>query len=108
MNTAQTTDQVRDDAGTAAGWGLGLLLPMVFFCALVTLSGPRAGRCLTYGEDCSPVPGWLLYGSFWTSVVAGVAALVWPRARWTGARLGAVVVQWCAQLLLAGLILSYA
>ncbi|MCE0447390.1 hypothetical protein LT493_33650 [Streptomyces tricolor] len=45
MNTAQTTDQVRDDARTAAGWGLGLLLPMVFFCALVTLSGPRAGRC---------------------------------------------------------------
>ncbi|MEU6590250.1 hypothetical protein ABZ923_13715 [Streptomyces sp. NPDC046881] len=109
MNTAQTTGtRVRDDVRVAAGWGLGLLLPMVFFCSLVAFTSERAGGCLTYGEDCPAVPGWLLYGSFWVSLVAGGAALVWPRARWTGARIGAVLVQWGAQLLLAALILSYA
>ncbi|UFR02633.1 MULTISPECIES: hypothetical protein [Streptomyces] len=109
MNTARTTDdRVRDDVRVAAGWGLGLLLPVVVFCALVAFTSERAGRCLAYGQDCSPVPDQLLYGSFWTSLVAGAAVLAWPRTRWAGARVGAVLVQWGAQLLLAALILSYA
>ncbi|POX59865.1 hypothetical protein C3492_30445 [Streptomyces sp. Ru62] len=103
-----TSARVWDGVRVAAGWGLGLLLPTVFFSTLLTFTSERAGRCLTYGEDCSAVPGRLLHGSFWASLLAGLAALVWPRARWTGARIGAVLVQWGAQLLLAALILSYA
>ncbi|MGW2707421.1 hypothetical protein ACWC4J_00310 [Streptomyces sp. NPDC001356] len=109
MNTAQMTGvRVRDGFHVAAGWGLGLLLPTVLFSTLLTFTSERASRCLTYGEECAAVPGWLLYGSFWASLVAGLAVLVWPRARWTGARAGALLVQWGAQLLLAALILSYA
>ncbi|MEU6813038.1 hypothetical protein ABZ920_29470 [Streptomyces sp. NPDC046831] len=41
-------------------------------------------------------------------VAAGLAVPLWPRARWAGARLATVVVQWTAQVMLAFLILSYA
>ncbi|MGW1781362.1 hypothetical protein ACWCQQ_19790 [Streptomyces sp. NPDC002143] len=91
------------------GWavaGLVSLLPTVGLAWLAVLSTERGGRCLTYGEQCSTVPGSALYGMFWLSVPAGLAALVWPRARWTYARLGAVGVQWGAQLTLGAMILS--
>lgn len=81
---------------------------MVVLSSVLALAGERGSRCLTYGDQCSQVPGVLLYGCFWTAVAAGLAALLWPRARWTGARLGTVVVQWTAQVVLAFLILSYA
>ncbi|WP_225826912.1 hypothetical protein [Streptomyces naphthomycinicus] len=115
MNPARTTtdrsaDRAEDDRllRAWAGWGLGLLLPTAVFCTLVAFSSERAGRCITYGENCSATPGWLPAGSFWASLAAGVIALMWPRARWTVARLGAVVIQWCAQLMLAASILSFA
>jgi hypothetical protein len=72
------------------------------------LASVRGSRCITDGAECSGVPGTLLYGCFWTAVVAGVTALLWPRTRWTGARVGIVVAQWTAQALLICLILSCA
>ncbi|WSQ11507.1 hypothetical protein OG604_29290 [Streptomyces sp. NBC_01231] len=64
------------------GWsvaGLVLLLPTVVLAWLVVLAGERGSRCLTYGEQCSTIPGGLLHGLFYASLAAGVAALAWPR-----------------------------
>ncbi|MGW7526615.1 hypothetical protein [Streptomyces sp. NPDC054783] len=91
------------------GWavaGLLSLLPIVALSWIVVLSGERGSRCLEYGEQCSTIPGYALYDAFWLAVFAGLAALVWPRARWTYARLWAVFVQWAAQLTLGALILN--
>ncbi|MHB9859002.1 hypothetical protein [Streptomyces sp. YIM S03343] len=111
MNTTSATTHQQDtDRGLRkwSGWGLGLLLPMVVLSCVPVLASGRGSRCITYGDECSAVPGAFLYGCFWTAVVAGLTALLWPRARWTGARAGIVVVQWTAQVVLACLILSYA
>lgn len=111
MNTTWATTRQQDTDRRLrrwSGWGLGLLLPMVVLSIVLVLAGERGSRCLTYGEECSPVPDVLLYGCFWTTVATGLAATAWPRARWTGARLATVVVQWTAQVVLAFLILSYA
>jgi hypothetical protein len=89
-----------------SAWGLALLLPGILFTSIAVLSTERGTRCVTNGE-CPQVPGALVYGSLMTAVVAGLAALVWPRRTWTGARTWAVVLQWTAQALLMLLILSY-
>jgi hypothetical protein len=91
------------------GWsvtGLVLLLPTVALAWIAVLATERGSRCLTYGEQCSSVPGGLLHGLFWTALAAGVLALAWPRTRAVSARAGAVLVQWAAQLALGVLILS--
>lgn len=104
MNTAQPSADRH-----LTGWsvaGLVLLLPTVGLAWLAVLATERGSRCLTYGEQCSTVPGSVLYGVFYASLAAGVAALAWPRARWTPLRGGAVLVQWGAQLTLGAMILS--
>ena len=91
------------------GWavaGLASLLPIVALSWVVVLSGERGSRCLMYGEQCSTIPGYALRDAFFLALVAGTAALAWPRARWTYARLWAVFVQWGAQLTLGAMILS--
>ncbi|MFY4721409.1 hypothetical protein [Streptomyces sp. LaBMicrA B280] len=92
-----------------SGWaiaGLLLLLPIVVLSWAVVLSGERGTRCVMYGEGCSTVPGSALYGAFSLALVAGIAALVWPRGRGTYSRAWAVCVQWGAQLTLGAMILS--
>ncbi|MEU2711139.1 hypothetical protein [Streptomyces sp. NPDC007205] len=91
------------------GWavaGLLALLPIVVLSWVVVLSGERGTMCLMYGEQCSAIPGSAPYGAFWLALSAGLAALVWPRARRTCARLWAVFLQWSAQLTLGAMILS--
>ncbi|MFI5678840.1 hypothetical protein [Streptomyces cellulosae] len=91
------------------GWsaaGLVLLLPTVGLAWIAVLATERGSRCLTYGEQCSTVPGGLLHGLFWAALAAGVLALAWPRTQAVSARAGAVLVQWAAQLTLGVLILS--
>jgi hypothetical protein len=105
MNPAPQPDAAR----VVTRWsvaGLVLLVPTVVVAWIVVLSTDRGGRCLTYGEHCSTVPGEALYGCFWGALAAGLLALVWPRARWTGARSGVVLLQWGAQITLGALILS--
>ncbi|QOV42655.1 hypothetical protein [Streptomyces chromofuscus] len=48
----------------------------------------------------------LLTGRSAAALALGVLARAWPRARWQYARLGAVLLQWGAQLMVSGLILS--
>ncbi|MEV5283501.1 hypothetical protein [Streptomyces sp. NPDC051994] len=86
--------------------GIVLLVPTVVIAGVAVLSTQRGSRCATYGEQCSTVPGEALYGCFGVALAAGLVALVWPRARWTDARFGTVLVQWGAQLTLGALILS--
>ncbi|WP_159046294.1 hypothetical protein [Streptomyces sp. MMG1121] len=38
-------DRRRGAVGVAAGWGLGLLLPMIIFSFVATLASERASRC---------------------------------------------------------------
>ncbi|MFG2127949.1 hypothetical protein ACGFNV_09120 [Streptomyces sp. NPDC048751] len=104
MNTAQPSADRH-----LTGWsvaGLVLLLPTVGLAWLAVLATERGSRCVTYGEQCSTIPGSVLYGVFYASLAAGVAALAWPRTRWTALRGGAVLVQWGAQLTLGAMILS--
>ncbi|WP_181792666.1 hypothetical protein [Streptomyces sp. WELS2] len=105
MNTAPQPAAAR----TVTGWsvaGLVLLVPTVVVAWIAVLATNRGSRCLTYGEQCSTVPGEALYGCFWIALAAGLLALMWPRARWTGARIGVVFLQWVTQLTLGALILS--
>ncbi|MGW7528503.1 hypothetical protein [Streptomyces sp. NPDC054783] len=108
MNTTPYQQDTERSIRRWSGWGLGLLLPMIVLSVVPVLASVRGSRCVTDGDECSHVPGILLYGCFWTAVAAGLVALLWPRGRWTGARRGAVVMQWTAQVTLAFLILSYA
>lgn len=91
---------------TGAVAGLVLLLPTVVLAWIVVLASERGGRCLTYGEQCSGVPGWALWACFWASAALGAVALAGPRTRWVPARCGAVVLQWGTQLTLGVLILA--
>ncbi|MER0444054.1 hypothetical protein ABR738_05650 [Streptomyces sp. Edi4] len=105
MNTAPQPAVARFVTGWSIA-GLVLLVPTVVVAWIAVLSTERGTGCLMYGEQCSTVPGEALYGCFWVALVAGLLALVWPRARWAGARTGAVLVQWGSQLTLGLLILS--
>ncbi|MFJ6070287.1 hypothetical protein ACIQFU_05480 [Streptomyces sp. NPDC093065] len=91
---------------TGAVTGLVLLLPTVVLAWIVVLASDRGSRCLTYGEQCSQVPGDALWACFWASAALGVLALVRPRTRWAPARCAAVVLQWGTQLTLGALILA--
>ncbi|MFJ9925981.1 MULTISPECIES: hypothetical protein [Streptomyces] len=91
------------------GWSLAgilLLLPIVVLSWMVVLSGDRGSRCLTYGEQCSTIPGSALYLAFFLALGAGVAALAWPRGTATYARATTVFLQWGAQLVLGAMILD--
>ncbi|MGW0817518.1 hypothetical protein ACWD00_30545 [Streptomyces viridiviolaceus] len=106
MNTAQPPQPT---ARALTGWslaGLLLLLPTVVVAWIAVLATERGSRCLTYGEQCSSVPGGTLWACFWAAAALGLLALAWPRARWAPARAGAVALQWGVQLTLGALILS--
>ncbi|GGO92905.1 hypothetical protein [Wenjunlia tyrosinilytica] len=92
-----------------AGVGLALIVPTVIGSAVVALTSPRAGRCLTYGEQCSQVSGGQIAAALVAAVVFGILAAAWPSGRlpFTAARVCAVCLQAVAQLTLAGLILGY-
>ncbi|MET9964718.1 hypothetical protein ABZZ80_01990 [Streptomyces sp. NPDC006356] len=89
---------------------LALLFPTVIACLLLAGTSERASRCVTYGEECSPVPGTWMYTCFFVSLACGIVAVIWPRAwlPFRTARAWAVGVQIAAQAALAMSILSFA
>ncbi|QNP70523.1 hypothetical protein IAG44_14455 [Streptomyces roseirectus] len=89
-----------------AGWGLGLLLPMTVLSYLAHLATERGTQCLMNGVGCSTLPDGALPSLFLLATAAGIAALVWPRAKAPGVRYGALAVQWVGQFVLASLLLS--
>ncbi|MFE2515588.1 hypothetical protein [Streptomyces mirabilis] len=89
---------------------LALLFPTVIACLLFVGVSERASRCVTYGEECSSVPGTWMYTCFLVSLAAGVVAVIWPRAwlPFRTARAWTMGMQIAAQAVLALLILSFA
>ncbi|WP_329384012.1 hypothetical protein [Streptomyces sp. NBC_01716] len=55
------------------------IVPASILAALLALTGERAGRCITYGENCGSNPGWLYQGSLLLAGVAWLTVLVVPR-----------------------------
>ncbi|MFJ8188645.1 hypothetical protein ACIQ8D_02420 [Streptomyces sp. NPDC096094] len=109
MSTPPSPAAPRPAARALTGWsvaGLVLLPPTVVVAWLAVLATERGGRCLTYGEQCSTVPGEALWACFRAAGALGVLALARPRTRWTSARCGAVAPRWGAQPTLGALILS--
>ncbi|MCS0638076.1 hypothetical protein NX801_20940 [Streptomyces sp. LP05-1] len=108
MNTPAPAHPARDHDRTrfwAAACAV-LFVPAVVLAGLLTLSSERAGRCLTYGEQChQALPGSLFTWGAGLAAVAFAAALAAPTPRLRRTALA-------AQLLFEGLpllvILSYA
>ena len=92
---------------TAAKAG-ALLLPTALISILLSLTTERAGRCLTYGEQCSATPGWAIFGALLASAALGIYAASCPQERlpFPTARSWAVKLQWLAQLVMAMMLLT--
>ncbi|MFG3532984.1 hypothetical protein ACGF8B_40750 [Streptomyces sp. NPDC047917] len=83
-----------------------LFVPAALAVGLLALSSERAGRCLTYGEQCgSSLPGTLFVWNVGVSGVACVVALVAPAVR---VRRVALIAQLLAECVALIVILSYA
>ncbi|MBT2408566.1 MULTISPECIES: hypothetical protein [unclassified Streptomyces] len=83
-----------------------LFVPAALAASVLTLSSERAGRCVTYGEQCgSPLPGELFVWGVGVGAMACVIALVTPAAR---IRRVALIAQLLAECLALMVILSYA
>ncbi|MEV4880652.1 hypothetical protein [Streptomyces cyaneofuscatus] len=69
---APAPDRTRFRSGLCAG----LFVPAALVAGLLTLTGERAGRCMTYGQQCGDsLPGWLFGWSLALAVAACVVAL---------------------------------
>ncbi|MEU0162666.1 hypothetical protein ABZ154_28615 [Streptomyces sp. NPDC006261] len=69
---APAPDRTRFWSGLCAG----LFAPAALVAGLLTLTGERAGRCMTYGQQCGDsLPGWLFGWSLALAVVACAVAL---------------------------------
>ncbi|WP_327185864.1 hypothetical protein [Streptomyces sp. NBC_01334] len=102
VQSASPTDRTRRWAAVAAL----LFVPAVVATAVSTLTSERAGRCLTYGEQCTPaLPGWLFA---WSAGVGAVAFLIAVAAPALRVRQAALVAQFLAEGTALLVILSHA
>lgn len=92
----------------SAGIALILLIPTVIASGLLYVVSDHGGRCVTYGESCSPVPDGWGYGALIMSAVCGALAAGGPgQWRWMRtARGGLLVVQLLTHIAVAALIVS--
>ncbi|MGW6720521.1 hypothetical protein [Streptomyces sp. NPDC054995] len=96
-----TTDRTRFWSGLCAG----LFVPAALLAGLLTLTGERAGRCMTYGQQCGDaLPGWLFGWSLALAVVACVVALAATAVR---TRQAAFATQLLAEFVALTVILSH-
>ncbi|MGW6923658.1 hypothetical protein ACWGA9_20670 [Streptomyces sp. NPDC054950] len=102
VQSASPTDRTRRWAAVAAL----LFVPAAVATGVLTLASERAGRCLTYGERCSPgLPGWLFE---WSAGVGAVAFLVAVAAPAVRVRRAALSAQALAEVTALLVILSHA
>ncbi|WP_411083709.1 hypothetical protein [Streptomyces sp. cmx-18-6] len=88
-----------------SGLCAGLFVPVALLGGLLTLTGERAGRCMTYGEQCGDqLPGRLFGWSLALAAVACVVALAAPAAR---VRRVAFATQLLAEFVALTVILSH-
>ncbi|MFC9286801.1 hypothetical protein [Streptomyces sp. NPDC057052] len=91
IRPASPTDRTRLWAALSAL----LFAPATVAAGLLTLTSERAGRCMTYGEQCvRGLPGWLFE---WSTGVGAVAFLVAVAAPAVRARQAGLVVQILAE-----------
>lgn len=96
-----TPDRTRFRSGLCAG----LFVPAALVSGLLTLTGERAGRCMTYGQQCGDqLPGWLFGWSLALAVVACVVALAATAVR---VRQVAFATQLLAEFVALTVILSH-
>jgi len=70
-----------------------LFVPAAVVAGALTLASERAGRCLTYGEQCTPgLPGWLFAWSAGVGAVVFLVAVAAPAVRVRRAALTAQVL----------------
>lgn len=101
---------VDERARRSAAICLGLLLPTLVVSILLALSSPRASRCVTHGEGCSPISIDTIGNVFHLAAVLGILAVAWPK-QWLPfryARPCLVGLQVAAQFATALMILDYA
>ncbi|OPF72940.1 hypothetical protein VT50_0229425 [Streptomyces antioxidans] len=93
---------------TVAKVGLALLVPMAVVSIVLALMTERAADCVMYGNQCSSVPGPVIFASFLASAGFGVFAVGCPRERlpFPSARSWAVKLQGSAQVMMAMLLLT--
>ncbi|GAA1103577.1 hypothetical protein GCM10009579_83490 [Streptomyces javensis] len=87
--------------------GLVLLVPTAVVSIVLALMTERAADCVMYGNQCSSIPGSVIFGSFLASAAFGVFAVGCPR-EWLpfpSARSWAVKLQGAAQVTMAMLLL---
>ncbi|MFF3690308.1 hypothetical protein [Streptomyces sp. NPDC002187] len=83
-----------------------LFVPAAPAAGVLTLASERAGRCMTYGEQCgSSLPGWLFV---WGVALGGVACVVALAAPAVRVRRVALIAQLLAECVALMVILSYA
>ncbi|MFG3409498.1 hypothetical protein [Streptomyces sp. NPDC048142] len=88
-----------------SGLCAGLFVPAALFAGLLTLSSERAGRCMTYGEQCGDaLPGWL-FG--WSLALAVIACVVTLAAAAVRVRHVAFTAQLLAEFVALTVILSH-
>lgn len=96
------TDRTRRWAAVAAL----LFVPAAVVAGVLTLTSERAGRCLTYGEQCAPgLPGGLFAWSAGAGAVALLVAVAAPAVR---VRQAALTAQVLAEVTALLVILSHA
>ncbi|MGR3934774.1 hypothetical protein [Streptomyces sp. BRA346] len=93
---------------TAAKVGVGLLIPTAIISIVLSLMTERAADCITNGNQCSAIPGPVIFGAFLVSAALGLFAASCPQQRlpFSTARSWAVKLQWLAQLTMAMLLLA--
>ncbi|MFD9318913.1 hypothetical protein ACFWDQ_14645 [Streptomyces sp. NPDC060053] len=76
--SAAPSDRTRLRAAVAAL----LFVPAAVATVVLTLTSERAGRCMTYGEQCAAsLPGWLFEWSAGAGAVAFLVAVAAPAVR---------------------------
>lgn len=76
LEPAPATAEIADHTRLLSVLSALLFVPAALLSGVLTLSSDRAGRCLTYGEECgTSLPGWLFSWSLGAGAVACVVAL---------------------------------
>ncbi|MEU9983075.1 hypothetical protein [Streptomyces sp. NPDC050856] len=77
----QAPSSERDRTRLWAAWAAVLFVPAMLATGVLTLASERASRCVTYGEQCAGLPGWLVAWSAGFATAAFVVSLAAPPVR---------------------------
>ncbi|MFE2296235.1 hypothetical protein [Streptomyces sp. NPDC059452] len=105
MNTTAPQPTAPDRTRFWSGLSAGLFVPAALLAGLLVLSSERAGRCMTYGQQCGDsLPG-RLFG--WSLALAALACVVALAATTVRMRQTAFAAQLLAEFVALTVILSH-